>query len=129
MSDAIQNVTLLEISVIVLFLVGLIRGVQELKKSIKEFIKKLLEDQFREVNTKLDDMQTTVTNLDKQACKNFLVRYLADIERGELIYESEQQRFWEEYDHYIKDLGENSYVKEWVARLKKEGKLTRHDVL
>ena len=129
MSDAIQNITLMQISVIVLFFLGLIKGVKELKKSVKEFIQKLLEDQFEEVNTKLDGMQTTITKLDKQACKNFLVRYLADIERGENIYESEQQRFWEEYDHYIKDLGENSYIKEWVARLKKEGKLTRHDVL
>ena len=129
MSDAIQNITLLEISVIVLFIVGLIRGVQELKKSIKEFIQKLLVDQFQEVNDKLDGMQATISTLDKQTCKNFLVRYLADIERGYPIFESEQQRFWEEYDHYIDDLHENSYIKEWVARLKEEGKLSRKDVL
>ena len=124
-ADAIQNLTLLDISVIVLFIVGLIRGVQELKKSIKEFLQKLLEDQFKEVNNKLDGMQATITKLDTQECKNFLVRYLADVERGDHIYESEQQRFWEEYDHYIDDLHENSYIKEWVARLKEEGKLVR----
>ena len=125
MIDAIQNITLMQISVIVLFFVGLIKGVKELKKSVKEFIRKLLEDQFGEINTKLDGMQTTITKLDKQACKNFLVRYLADIERGDIIFESEQQRFWEEYDHYIDELHENSYIKEWVARLKEEGKLSR----
>lgn len=124
-AEAVKNVTLLDISVIVLFVVGLIRGVQELKKSIKEFLEKLLADQFKEVNNKLNDMQSSITVLDKQACKNFLVRYLADIERGNVIYDSERQRFWEEYDHYIKDLGENSFVKEWVARLKEEGKLSR----
>lgn len=122
-ADAVQNLTLLDISVIVLFIVGLIRGVQELKKSIKEFLQKLLKDQFKEVNNKLDGMQETITKLDTQECKNFLVRYLSDVERGDLIYESEQRRFWEEYDHYINDLHENSYIKEWVARLKKEGKL------
>ena len=124
-AEAVKNITLLDISVIVLFIVGLIRGVQELKKSIKEFLEKLLADQFKEVNNKLTDMQSSITVLDKQACKNFLVRYLADIERGNIIYDSERQRFWEEYDHYIKDLGENSFIKEWVARLKEEGKLSR----
>ncbi len=124
-AEAVKNVTLLDISVIVLFVVGLIRGVQELKKSIKEFLEKLLADQFKEVNDKLTDMQSSINVLDKQACKNFLVRYLADIERGNIIYDSERQRFWEEYDHYIKDLGENSFIKEWVARLKEEGKLSR----
>lgn len=124
-ADAVKNLTLLDISVIVLFVVGLIKGVRELKKSIKEFLQKLLEDQFKEVNNKLDGMQATIAKLDTQECKNFLVRYLADVERGDFIYESEQQRFWEEYDHYIDDLHENSYIKEWVARLKKEGKLSR----
>jgi len=124
-AEAVKNLTLLDISVVVLFIVGLIRGVQELKKSIKEFLEKLLADQFKEVNDKLDGMQTTIIKLDTQECKNFLVRYLADVERGDYIYESEQQRFWEEYDHYIDDLHENSYIKEWVARLKKEGKLSR----
>ena len=124
-AEAVKNITLLDISVIVLFVVGLIRGVQELKKSIKEFLEKLLADQFKGVNDKLTDMQSSITVLDKQACKNFLVRYLADIERGDIIYDSEKQRFWEEYDHYTKDLGENSFIKEWVARLKEEGKLSR----
>ena len=125
MSEMIQNLTLLEISIIILFIVGLIRGVQELKKSIKESIQKLLEDQFGGINKKLDDMQTSIDALDTQATKNFLVRYLADIERGNFIYDSEKQRFWEAYDHYINELKENSFIKEWVARLKEEGKLKR----
>ena len=124
-AEAVKNVTLLDISVIILFIVGLIRGVQELKKSIKEFLEKLLADQFKGVNSKLTEMQTTMTSLDVQSCKNFLVRYLADIERGNFIYDSERQRFWEEYDHYIDDLHGNSYIKEWVVRLKEEGKLSR----
>ena len=73
-AEAVKNITLLDISVIVLFVVGLIRGVQELKKSIKEFLEKLLADQFKGVNDKLTDMQSSITVLDKQACKNFLVR-------------------------------------------------------
>ena len=120
-----ENLTLGQVSAAILFIVGLIGGIKYLSKAIREFFKKILEDQFQNVNIKLDEMQTTITKLDTQSCKNFLVRYLADIERGDMIYESEEQRFWEEYDHYVDDLHENSYIKEWVARLKKEGKLSR----
>ena len=121
----IQDLTLEEISIAILFIVGLIGGVNYLKNAIKDALKKLLDDQFEGVNDKLDEMQKSIKELDIQATKNFLVRYLADIEREDFIYDYEKQRFWEEYDHYTKDLGENSFIKEWVARLKDEGKLRR----
>lgn len=121
----IQNLTLEQISVAILFIVGLFGGIRYLKNAIVEFLYKALDERFKTVNDKLDGMENTINKLDTQSCKNFLVRYLADIERGDLIYESEEQRFWEEYDHYVDDLHENSYIKEWVARLKKEGKLSR----
>lgn len=121
----VQNLTLNEISVAILFIVGLIGGVNYLKKAIRDLLEKLLQDQFTKVNKKLDDMQTSIKTLDVQATKNFLVRYLADIERGNVIYDSEKQRFWEAYDHYINELKENSFIKEWVAKLKEEGKLKR----
>lgn len=119
----IQDLTLEQISIAVLFIVGLIGGVRYLRNAIRDFLKKLLEDQFKIVNTKLDEMERSIKNLDIQTCNNFLIRYLADIERGEYIYESEKQRFWDEYKHYKDDLKENAYITEWVDRLKKEGKL------
>ena len=119
----LQNLTLEQISIAILFIVGLIGGVNYLKSTIKDAITKLLEDQFKIVNAKLDDMERSIKKLDIQTSKNFLVRYLADIERGEYIYESEKQRFWDEYKHYKDDLKENAYITEWVDRLKKEGKL------
>ncbi len=125
----LQKLTLEQLSIAIVFIGSLIAGIKYLKKELedclKDFLEKLLNKQFKDVNDKLDTMQTSIRTLDVQATKNFLVRYLADIERGEHIYDSEKQRFWEEYDHYIKDLGENSFIKEWVARLKEEGKLKR----
>ena len=121
----IQDLTLEEISLAIIFIVGLIGGIKYLKDAIKESIQKFLEDQFEGVNNKLDELQSSITSLDTQSTKNFLVRYLADIEREDHIFDSERQRFWEEYDHYINDLGENSFIKEWVAKLKKQGKLWR----
>ena len=119
----IQDLTLEQISIAVVFIVGLIGGVRYLKNAVRDFLKKLLEDQFNIVNTKLDEMDISIKKLDVQTSKNFLIRYLADIERGENIYESEKQRFWDEYKHYKDDLKENAYITEWVDRLKKEGKL------
>ena len=121
----IQDLTLEQISIAILFIVGLIGGVKYLRKEIRDALDKLLDDQFKGVNTKLDGINKSVRSLDVQTTKNFLVRYLADVEREDVIYEQERERFWEEYDHYTKDLGENSYIKEWVARLKTEGKLWR----
>lgn len=121
----VQTLTLEEISVAILFIVGLIGGINYLKKAIRDLLEKLLQDQFEKVNNKLDAMQKSIRKLDVQATKNFLVRYLADIERGDSIYDSEKQRFWEEYDHYTDDLKENSFIKEWTGRLKEEGKLKR----
>ena len=119
----VQDLTLEEISITILFIVGLIGGVTYLRNAIKDALKKLLEEQFKIVNAKLDDMDRSIKKLDIQTSKNFLIRYLADIERGEHIYESEKQRFWDEYKHYKDDLKENAYISEWVDRLKKEGKL------
>lgn len=118
MLEVIQNLTALDVSLIIAFIVGLVEGVKKLKKMIKEFFTELLEDQFDTLNKRLDA-------IDTQTCKDFLVRYLSDIERGQYIYDSEKQRFWEEYDHYTDELKQNSYIKEWVARLKEEGKLSR----
>ena len=120
-----QNLTLEQISVAILFIVGLIGGVKYLGNVVKDAIQKLLEDQFKVVNKKLDDLNANMRSIDIQTSKNFLVRYLADVERGDPLFEQERERFWEEYDHYTDDLKENSYIKEWVARLKDEGKLRR----
>lgn len=127
MDDMILGLTLEQAAAIVIFIGGLIGGIKYLKKELKDALKDMLKDQFKEVNTKLDNMQKRINKIDEQACKNFLIRYLADIERGDEIYDSEKQRFWEEYDHYVDpdEVDGNSYIKEWVAKLKEEGKLRR----
>lgn len=127
MEEMVRNLTLEQISLLIVFVLGLYLGIKQLRKEIKDAIAESLKDQFSQINKKLDDVQCRVDKIDEQACKNFLVRYLADIERGVIIYDDEKSRFWEEYDHYInpKEIDGNSYIKEWVARLKEEGKLRR----
>lgn len=118
----VENITLGVISASILFLAALIGGIKYLKSVLKDSLTELFKDQFEAINTKLDGMDEKIDRVDMQSCKNFLVRFLADVERGDLTHLSEIQRFWEEYEHYLNE-GGNSYIKEWVEKLKKEGKL------
>ena len=121
----IQNLTLEEVSAALLFIVALIGGVKYLKKELINFLNNLLDSKFKTTNSKIDDVATALRTLDVQTTRNFLVRYLADIERGQFIYDTEKEQFWKEYDHYIDELKENSFIKKWVERLEDEGKLER----
>ncbi|MBQ6313974.1 MAG: hypothetical protein IJI11_00050 [Mogibacterium sp.] len=74
------------------------------------------------VEVKVSDVVIKVEKLDLETCKNFLVRCLADFEKGVVLSAVEKQRFWEEYEHYIKN-GGNTYIKEWTEKLKKEDRI------
>jgi len=117
-----QDITIGAFGSTLLWIVSICGGIGVLYKLLRDAIKKMLEEEFKSLNNKIDTVDKKIDNVDKETCKNFLVRFLADIERGEFIAEAEKQRFWEEYEHYIKS-GGNSYVKEWVDKIKKEGKL------
>ena len=121
----IQNLTLEQISAALLFIVALIGGVKYLKKELVNFLNNLLDSKFKTTNSKIDDVATALRTLDVQTTRNFLVRYLADVERGQYVYDTEKEQFWKEYDHYIDELKENSFIKKWVERLEDEGKLER----
>lgn len=121
----IQNLTLEQISAALLFIVALIGGVKYLKKELVNFLNNLLDSKFKTTNGKIDDVATALRTLDVQTTRNFLVRYLADVERGQYVYDTEKEQFWKEYDHYIDELKENSFIKKWVERLEDEGKLER----
>lgn len=63
-----------------------------------------------------------IAAVDLETTKNFLVRCIADIERGEAMAETEKERFYEQYEHYLKK-GGNTYIKTKVERLQQEGRL------
>lgn len=78
------------------------------------------------MNERLDHVDNEINRrlnkVDMQACKNFLVRCLSDLERGDDLGEVEKARFKEQYDYYIDHDG-NSYIKDKVEKYKAEGKL------
>lgn len=116
------NLTVNDISALIVFLVGLIGGIGYLHKTLKDWLEKLLDDKFKTLGKKINDLEEKIDKVDMETCKNFLVRFLADVENGAELLDSEKQRFWEEYEHYIVN-GGNSYIKEWVEKLKKRGLL------
>ena len=116
------NWTVEQIATAIALLVAVVSGATYLTKQVKTWIEKLLDSKFKDLNTRIDSIESKVDKIDMETCKNFLVRFLADVENGSYILDAEKQRFWEEYEHYL-SAGGNSYVKEWVDKLKKGGKL------
>jgi len=69
-----------------------------------------------------EDTINRINNVQLYSDKNFLVRFLADIEQGNKVDEVEKERFYEVYKDY-RELGGNSYIQHKVEKLQKEGKL------
>lgn len=117
-----KNLTVEQVGYFITYLVALITGIAFLTNKAKTWIAKSLKDEFVPINDKIDDLTEKVDAVDKNSCKNYIVRCLADFERDESISETEKERFWEQYEHY-QNIGGNSYVTRKVEGLKKEGKL------
>lgn len=106
-----ENITLGTIATYVAFLVALIGGVEFLLARFN----KLFDNKLKPINTRLNEIELS-------SDKNFIVRFLADIEQGNLVDEVEKERFYEIYQRY-RELGGNSYIKSRVDKLTSEGKL------
>ena len=99
-----EQITVVELVEFLKYLVGAVAAVSTVIVGVKKVVAKLL------VPYGLDN------------AKNYIVPFIARIERGEPVSEIELERFHEEYDYYINH-GGNSYIKERVEKLKKDGKL------
>ena len=94
-----MNITIGQISAFLTFIVGFISALVYLSN----FMKKCLNKAFKPIND-------SIKNLDISQCKNFLVRFLADVEQGNELDKVEIERAYEIYDHYTNDLKQNSYI-------------------
>lgn len=75
-------------------------------------IKKIFSNQLKPIND-------AIKELDINQCKNYLVRFLADVENEEKLDNVEIERAYEVYDHYTHDLHGNSYIHDKWERLMK----------
>lgn len=122
-----ENITLGQIAVVIAFLAALIAGGVKIKDAVKKWLEALLKEKFDKQSTenkalsdKIDGLEKRLADVDLENCKNYLVTYLASMERGEPKDEIERERFWEEFEHYTKS-GGNSYIREKVQALKGKG--------
>lgn len=117
-----ESLTLGQIAIALTFIVGLISSIAYLSKHLKDWIANSLKEPFNSINSKIEDMNSRIKTVDIEACKNYLVTFLSDVERGKEINEIERERFFEQYQHYIEG-GGNSYIKHKVEQLKEKHKL------
>ena len=117
-----ENITIGQIGLWLSLVVGLLVGYKTLKTAITDFIEEALSKQFAEINSKIDSIQKDLDEEKMENCKNYLVSFLASVERGDAIDETELERFHEEKDKYIK-LNGNSYIKRKIEKLENLGKL------
>lgn len=64
------------------------------------------------INKIFSPIYKKITELEKNQCKNFLVDFLARLKNKEKITDSQINRAYEVYDHYINDLKGNSFIKD-----------------
>lgn len=98
-----EHITIGQISTFLAFIVGLLGSVKYLSNELKKQVEKTLKP-----------INDNIKELDVSQCKNYLVRYLKDVEQNNKLDEVEIERAYEIYDHYTNDLKQNSYIhKRW----------------
>lgn len=117
-----QDLTLGAIGGGLVFLIGFIAAWKSLKNAMKENLEELLEDKFDSIDENLDAVNKKLTRVGLGSCKNYIVPFLAFVERGGSPSEVERQRFWDAYEAYTEN-GGNTYIQDRVARLQKKGLL------
>ena len=112
---------------------GVITGGLVIFKFASSVVQKWVDNLLKPVNAKIDESNKAImARLDANAeeikqmqleqYKNFLTRYLADIERDTQLTEIELERFNDINTKYT-NLGGNSYVHRKIDKLKEQGKL------
>nr|DAR58104.1 MAG TPA: hypothetical protein [Caudoviricetes sp.]DAS56693.1 MAG TPA: hypothetical protein [Caudoviricetes sp.] len=128
MKIAVEDITAF-ISVVA----GVITGGLVIFKFVNSIVQKWICSLLKPVNDRIDESNRIImARLDANAeelkqmqleqYKNFLTRYLADIERDTELTEIELERFNDIYTKYD-NLGGNSYVHRKIDKYKEQGKL------
>lgn len=122
-----------DITAFISVVAGVITGGLVIFKFASTVVQKWVDNLLKPVNAKIDESNKAImARLDANAeeikqmqleqYKNFLTRYLADIERDIQLTEIELERFNDINTKYT-NLGGNSYVHRKIDKLKEQGKL------
>lgn len=101
----------IDIVSIVLYIGGFITAltaiITALKKVLQIWLDNNVNNKFNNMN---NDIKEKVETLDILICKLHIVDFLSDIENGVSKDDEQIKLAYEMYDHYSKDLKQNSYV-------------------
>lgn len=106
-----EQITLGDLATWAAFIVALGGSVAAIIRGVGKAVEKLLEP-----------IKKQIRDVDLENCKNYLVTFLAAVERSQEHDEIELERFHEQLSHY-QAIGGNSYIRAKVDKLTKEGKL------
>ncbi len=102
-----ETITLGQIALFLSFLCGLIGSITYICSVLKKQINKLFEP-----------IREDLKEVDKSQCKNYLVRFLKDVENEKEVTQIEKERAYECFERYT-SLGGNSYIHDWWDKLMK----------
>lgn len=122
-----------DITTFISVIAGVITGLGIIAKFLDNMMKKWVTSLVDPINKKIEDYNSEmirlleknsqeIRNVDLSQCKNFISRYLADMERGQDLTEIEYERFNDILEHYD-GIGGNLYVHRKIDKLKDQGKL------
>ena len=127
-----ENITLGTLASSILWLGAFIGGCLVLLKYAKSIFTKVITNPItsqmaknkEQIDNKIDelkdDLNRKINLLGEDQCKNYLVRYLADVEDGEKVSEVETERAYDAYDKYTNTYHGNSYIhSRWNKVMKK----------
>lgn len=125
----LEDITIGQILLCITFVAAVFTGVSKVKKAFETFkqtvnhwVSEELKPEFVLIKDRLDDLEKRNDRQDLENVKNYLVLFMADIERNDHLDEIELLRFEEQYQYYTKK-GGNSYIHRKYEKLKNEGKL------
>lgn len=119
MKSFIYQIKVADIVTFIIGVVSFLKAVELLGKDFYGNIGKSITKNIGPINMRLEEIEANLNKIDKEQCKSFLTQYL-NVDRD--LKETEKQRIYEVYQHYI-ELGGNSYIKEEFERMQDEGKL------
>lgn len=119
-----ENVTLGWINQNVGFIIALFGGLFAVYSALKKvFDKGMLEPITKQIMDLEKSLIKEIRKVDMNTTKNFLIDKIQEVENGIKLDPVTLERFWEEYEHYVKDLDGNSYIEKRVENLQKKKKI------
>lgn len=116
-----MKMTINDIAVILGCIAGIITSLGVILVPIRKSLTKAIKDEIEPISKEINNINGNVKELDIGQCKNFLVRFLADVEHGKELDQVEKERAYELYDRYTNQLNQNSYIhSRWQTLMEKD---------